>query len=677
MSFFFSETHTHTCPPPFVIIIPSCPSEGPKTHFSFSVFFTSFLYTLSDTILSTCTSFFLLIIPLVRLHFRSLLLKLFLISFQENSYPFPKMQIVTWVFKLLVIFSLFQLSLQAPPICSGADRGALLAFKARIYKDTTGMLASWVGMDCCDGGWEGIQCNPRTGRVTQVVLQRPADGDTGVFMKGTLSPSLGNLRFLEVMIISGMKRIAGNIPQSFSSLTRLTQLHLEDNVLEGSIPSSLGNLPFLKALSLSGNHLTGPIPPTFGNFRNLVQLTVARNHLQGPIPISLKNLFSLQYLDLSHNSLSGFIPDFVGQFKNLTFLDLSNNQISGGIPISLGSLASLSDMSLSQNQLAGSIPSEIGHLKSLTSLSLSMNQLSGQIPDTLSQLQNLWHLNLSRNALSNPLPDAFSKGIPSLLSIDLSYNHLNLGTVPEWIRSRELSDVHLAGCNLIGTLPVFAKPNSLNSVDLSDNHFTNGISDFFSKMSSLQKAKLSNNQLKSDLSTITLPTGLASLDLHSNQLFGSLSGILNRTSNFMQAMDLSNNYISGSIPEFSEGSSLTLLNVGSNKITGQIPDSISNLATLERLDISRNQVTGTIPTSLGLLFKLQWLDLSINKLVGKIPLSLLDIEKLRHANFRANKLCGMIPQGRPFNAFPSTAYGHNLCLCGKPLPPCKGMDNER
>ncbi|MFS8027925.1 putative leucine-rich repeat domain superfamily [Helianthus anomalus] len=47
------------------------------------------------------------------------------------------------------------------------------------------------------------------------------------------------------------------------------------------------------------------------------------------------------------------------------------------------------------------------------------------------------------------------------------------------------------------------------------------------------------------------------------------------------------------------------------------------------------------------------------------------IEKLKHVNFRTNKLCGEIPQGRPLNIFPSAAYAHNLCLCGKPLPPCK------
>ena len=125
------------------------------------------------------------------------------------------------------------------------------------------------------------------------------------------------------------------------------------------------------------------------------------------------------------------------------------------------------------------------------------------------------------------------------------------------------------------------------------------------------------------------------------------------------------------IPEFVEGSSLKVLNLGSNNISGPIPVSISNLIDLERLDISRNHILGTIPSSLGQLLKLLWLDVSINGLTGQIPSSLSQITGLKHANFRANRLCGEIPQTRPFNIFRPVAYAHNLCLCGKPLEPCK------
>ncbi|KAK1326606.1 hypothetical protein QJS10_CPA01g00048 [Acorus calamus] len=70
--------------------------------------------------------------------------------------------------------------------------------------------------------------------------------------------------------------------------------------------------------------------------------------------------------------------------------------------------------------------------------------------------------------------------------------------------------------------------------------------------------------------------------------------------------------------------------------------------------------------------RLEWLDVSNNRLEKKIPESMIMIGgHLRHASFRGNRLCGQIPQGRPFNVFPVSAYVHNLCLCGKPMPLCK------
>nr|XP_043626322.1 LRR receptor-like serine/threonine-protein kinase FLS2 isoform X2 [Erigeron canadensis] len=495
------------------------------------------------------------------------------------------MQISTWVFKILILFLVNFSRLSRAQTCSEVDRTALLGFKARIFKDTTGIMSSWIGKDCCSGGWEGVQCDSVTGRVTQLVLQRPSDKDFGIYMKGTLSPTLGDLKFLEVLVISGMKRLSGTIPTSFTGLVRLTQLALEDNSLEGTIPSSLGQLPLLQTLSLSGNHLTGPIPPTLLKLNKLFQLNLARNSFSGPLPAAMGGLARLQYLDLSYNKLSGSIPVSLGQLSQLTLLDISNNQLSGAIPDSLCNLLKLVDLTLSNNLLTGQVPSRIGRLKSLNTLSLGSNRLVGQIPVSISQLQNLWYLNLSRNALSDPSPSyALSKG---------------------------------------------------------------GLPGYFRKMSNLQNVKLSNNQLKANLSQIILPSGLALLDLHSNQLSGSLSGLLRSASSFLETIDLSN-----------------------NQITGNIPSTISKLAKLKKLDVSRNHITGTIPPSLGNLSNLGWLDVSINSIGGKIPTSLL-VAQLRHANFRANKLCGEIPQGRPLNIFPPVAYAHNLCLCGKPLPPCK------
>jgi hypothetical protein len=123
---------------------------------------------------------------------------------------------------------------------------------------------------------------------------------------------------------------------------------------------------------------------------------------------------------------------------------------------------------VSQKQAKNSIKKERGEgLRSCRSrisyTSLSSNSLIGQILSSISNLQNLWHLNLSRNELSNPLPVIQGRGLPRLLSINLTYNNLNLGSVFDWIKDKEFSGVHLANCKLKENLPKFTRLNSLSS----------------------------------------------------------------------------------------------------------------------------------------------------------------------------------------------------------------------
>ncbi|KAK8456400.1 hypothetical protein SEVIR_3G016900v4 [Setaria viridis] len=479
------------------------------------------------------------------------------------------------------------------PPCSPADRAALLGFKAGVAADTTGILATWAGNDCC-GAWEGVTCDAATGRVVALQLEAPPPKSRH-YMQGALSPSLAGLEFLQALVIRDMGRIGGAIPAAMSRLTRLRELYLEGNMLAGAIPGSLGKLGSLQYLSLAGNRLDGQLPPELGAVSGLEQINVARNSLSGAVPPSYKNLSRLAYLDMSNNLLSGAVPGFIGQFKNLALLDLSNNSFSGEIPASLCTLHSLTDLSLSHNKLGGQIPPQMGSLRSLNSLAMDDNMFVGSIPASFLGLQKLWYMNLSRNGLSGPLPTGIRNALPSLVSMDLSHNHL-IGDIDQFFRSLS---------------------TAINDV------------------------KHSNNP-----SQIVLPQKL-------------------------EHLDLSENRITGALPDFARGAGLKWLDISSNAIGGQIPISISKLSNLERLDISRNRVRGIIPASMAEMVHLQWLDLSSNALVGRIPDNFTRLTSVRHASFRRNKLCGQIPQVKPFNLFHAAAYAHNLCLCGKPLPPCR------
>lgn len=98
-------------------------------------------------------------------------------------------------------------------------------------------------------------------------------------------------------------------------------------------------------------------------------------------------------------------------------------------------------------------------------------------------------------------------------------------------------------------------------------------------------------------------------------------------------------------------------------VTGPIPQSFSKLKRLERLELDGNSLTGPIPTFLGQLKKLSYLNVSHNSLTGSIPalpaaLTTFDVSY--------NQLCGIIPDG--VKKFGKSAFEHNRCLCGPPLP---------
>ena len=64
---------------------------------------------------------------------------------------------------------------------------------------------------------------------------------------------------------------------------------------------------------------------------------------------------------------------------------------------------------------------------------------------------------------------------------------------------------------------------------------------------------------------------------------------------------------------------LSELNLGHNKLTGDIPIGLSQLNSLAWLDVSDNRLTGAIPEELGNLTNLGRLYISQNQFTGCIP----------------------------------------------------------
>ncbi len=298
------------------------------------------------------------------------------------------------------------------------DRAVLVA----LYEATDGPnwtnSTNWLS-DKPLAEWHGVSVS--NGRVTHLELVEnqlsgpiPTElgnlsnlahlGLGGNQLIGSIPTELTNLSNLAHLGLGG-NQLIGSIPTELTNLSNLKELDLEQNRLTGPIPIELGRLTKLTSLWINGNQLTGEIPPELGNLANLWSLSLYLNQLTGSIPTELTNLVNLRDLKIWGTRLTGPIPRELGQLTKLIQLNLAQNYLTGRIPPELGQLTDLRYLRLQYNQLTGEIPPELGQLTKLTELVLGYNQLTGEIPPELGQLTKLTVLALGFNpGLSGPLP---------------------------------------------------------------------------------------------------------------------------------------------------------------------------------------------------------------------------------------------------------------------------------
>ncbi|XP_057763997.1 receptor like protein 29-like [Salvia miltiorrhiza] len=120
-------------------------------------------------------------------------------------------------------------------------------------------------------------------------------------------------------------------------------------------------------------------------------------------------------------------------------------------------------------------------------------------------------------------------------------------------------------------------------------------------------------------------------------LFQSLSSLEHLT------LD-SNPALIGEIPStISNLASLKTLCLSQNNLSGQIPKQIGDLVNLQQLVLSHNNFTGPIPREIGAMEKLTILDLSLNSLQETLPSSIGDLASLEKIDLSWNELRGAPP----------------------------------
>ncbi|KAJ0537994.1 putative non-specific serine/threonine protein kinase [Helianthus annuus] len=472
-----------------------------------------------------------------------------------------------------------------------------------------------------------------------------------------------NIQYLDL----SWNSIGGRFPSELMNITSLKVLDLSSSSLNSSIPVMPNLLKLdvsgnkfehielvgiwrqchLKELSLSFNHfggeMTGPssntsecshyalevleadeselngsIPESVGKLNNLRVLSLRFNSFTGSIPKALERSRSLEALDIYYNQLTGPVPTFLG---NLTKLDLSYNQFNGSIPESLGRLTGLTHLSLESNLITGPIPESLGRLTSLTDLNLQSNLLTGPIPVTVWQLTKLVDLDVSENSLEGVVLEAHLANLSMLKSLDISSHHkLIINISNDWIPPFQLRHVQLSSCKI-----------------------ENGFPEWLQNQRKLQELVLSNASLYGLPPTWlqNMPV-LSTLDLSHNKLIGSLINLpIIEYTNFLLLQD---NLFNGSIPRSMCRTSLLILDVSRNRLSGNIPDCLENLQDMRMLILSSNGLSGVLPSSLGKLTYLEWLKLNDNNFSGQIPQDLGKLGYLEVLDLGNNEFSGNIPK---------------------------------
>ncbi|XP_058002447.1 probable LRR receptor-like serine/threonine-protein kinase IRK isoform X3 [Hevea brasiliensis] len=511
----------------------------------------------------------------------------------------------------------------------------LIVFKAGL-QDPESKLASWNEDDENPCNWVGVKCDPKTQRVTELVLD-------GFSLSGHIGRGLLRLQFLQILSLSN-NNFTGTINPDLAQLGVLQVVDLSQNNLSGLIPDGFfKQCGSLRSVSFAKNNLTGQIPESLSWCTSLAAVNFSSNQLSGELPSGLFFLRGLQSLDLSDNLLEGEIPEGISNLAYLTTINLQKNRFSGKLPVDIGGCLLLKVLDFSENSLSDLLPESLRRLRSCTSLRLRGNSFAGEVPGWIGELTNLDILDLSANEFMGRIPTSIGN-LNILKELNLSRNHLTGGLPQPVTNCLNLLVIDVSQNRLTGILPPWILKMGLKSVSLSGNGHSKGVQypSVASLASSLQGLKvldLSSNVLSGEIpSDVGVVSSLLVLNISRNRLFGSIPSSI-RELKMIQVLDLSHNKLKGRIPsEIGGAVSLVELRLEKNCLTGNIPTQIKNCSSLKSLILSQNNLTGPVPAAIANISNLQYVDLSFNHLSGSLPKELTNLSYLVSFNVSHNNL---------------------------------------
>lgn len=420
-------------------------------------------------------------------------------------------------------------------------------------------------------------------------------------------------------------RLYGRLPTFNTPL--LADLDLQENSFSGSIPNDM-IVSAISELRLNNNLITGSLPDWIYSLSSLNSLHVQDNHLTGTLSSKITNLQTVRHILLENNRFHGSIPQDVLKLPIIRTFNADNNFFSGALPKSFNiTWRSVLDFSVTGNNLEGPLPTEyVGQIESFL---VSSNYLTGTLPSSICKVRYLHYLGFGDNQLHGTIPACFWDLDSIILEFEYNLFHgpINLDRSMISVGTQPLSLISIGFNYFSGAFPgSLLKYPKLLGLSTPNNCFKGGFENFtceqvssrlkyidFDGLYTPQHCRKENSLISSfDYFGGPLPDcilrqrRIEEASLAGNGFFGKLPQYFLNLNEKGLGLNLSRNFLVGTIPSTFNQSFWSKLDLSYNKLYGTIPNLIAS---------EFNQLTSVILNNNRFSFSSSPLSLKVEKLI--------------------------------------------------------------